>query len=214
MKREIIYPIFLECSLHATETFWTHIFEDMAYGKMPSGVYINNNFLCCGYKNKEFMYKIERKPIDIFYIEVYTLLHDKLDISSSEDKQRKKVEFSDYENIIKEQHKRWSDIKKKSIKDFLIEMFVVNSKIKYNLSVKCAQKLLVIITLALVFKAITAKDIEYNGTDITDINGIILYENGFDTLFDIYNITASDTVTKNEPYQKKYMCDNWYSYNK
>ena len=61
VKKELLYPIFLECSQHADDTFWENIFEDLAYGKAPYGTYISKDFLCCGYKKKEFSYKIEKK---------------------------------------------------------------------------------------------------------------------------------------------------------
>ena len=61
IKREIIYPIFLECCQFTDDKFWENVFEDLAYGKTPYGTYISKDFLCCSYKKKEFSYKIEKK---------------------------------------------------------------------------------------------------------------------------------------------------------
>ena len=74
IKRDIIYPVFLECCKYANDSFWENIFEDLAYGKTPYGTYINKNFLCCSYKNKEFSYKIERKDSYQLYNDIYNLL--------------------------------------------------------------------------------------------------------------------------------------------
>ena len=60
IKKEIIYPIFLECCQYTTDIFWENVFEDLSYGKTPYGTYITKDFLCCNYKEKEFSYKIEK----------------------------------------------------------------------------------------------------------------------------------------------------------
>jgi hypothetical protein len=65
VKREIVYPVFLECCQYADDIFWENVFEDLAYGKPPYGTYISKGFLCCSFKNKEFSYKIERKDCKI-----------------------------------------------------------------------------------------------------------------------------------------------------
>ena len=74
MKKEIIYPVFLECCQFTIDSFWENIFEDLAYGKTPYGTYINKDFLCCSYKDKEFSYKIERKDSEKLYKDIYNLL--------------------------------------------------------------------------------------------------------------------------------------------
>ena len=45
IKKEIVYPVFLECCEFSVDSFWENIFEDLAYGKTPYGTYINKNFL-------------------------------------------------------------------------------------------------------------------------------------------------------------------------
>ena len=51
----------MECSQFITDKFWENIFEDLAYGKSPYGTYISKGSLTCKYKDKEFIYKIEKK---------------------------------------------------------------------------------------------------------------------------------------------------------
>ena len=67
IRKEIVYPIFLECVESIEDTFWKNTFEDLAYGKSPHGTYISNDFLICKSKDKEFNYKIERKNILIMF---------------------------------------------------------------------------------------------------------------------------------------------------
>ena len=172
IKRDIIYPVFLECCKHADDSFWENIFEDLAYGKTPYGTYINKNFLCCSYKNKEFSYKIERKDSYQLYNDIYNLLTNKLGVLSTKEKLKKRDNFNDTENRIKECWHEWCDIKKKTIKDLLVERYVVDMKNKYCLTVKQSKYLLSIIFIAIVFKIITSEDIKYYEGKIQNIDGI------------------------------------------
>ena len=113
IKREIVYPMFLECCQHADDIFWETIFEDLAYGKPPYGTYISKDFLCCSYKKKEFSYKIEKKNSLTLYSDIYDLLTKKVGILSQREKIRKKKDFSDLEESIKESRKSWNNIRKK-----------------------------------------------------------------------------------------------------
>ena len=118
IKREIIYPIFLECCQFADNIFWETIFEDLAYGKAPSGTYISKDFLNCSYKNKEFSYKIERKDPEIIYNDIYKLLTEKLGILSQKEKMQKHREMmkkltpEQKELVKKEQERHREEMKK------------------------------------------------------------------------------------------------------
>ena len=171
-KKDIIYPIFLECSQFITDKFWDNIFEDLAYGKAPYGTYISKGSLTCKYKDKEFIYKIEKKDPEILYNEVYVLLTKKLGLLSHQDKINKKIDFQNIEDEIKEGRKNWNSIRKKNIKDLLIENYVITMKNKYLLTIKQAKYLLSIIFIGMIFKIISVKDIEYRDGIITKIEGI------------------------------------------
>src|SRR2546422_1425700 len=120
-KREIIYPIFLECCQFCTDMFWESIFEELAYGKPPSGVYISKDFLTCSYKMKEFCYKIERQDAEVLYNNVYALFTQKLGILSQRDKQKKKIDFYETEKSLKKARQDWGKIRRKNIKDIMYE---------------------------------------------------------------------------------------------
>ena len=174
IKNEIIYPIFLECLKYCTDIFWENIFEDLVYGKTPYGTYISKDFICCSYKGKEFSYKIERsKDPKIIYDELYDLLFYKLGLLSTKDKIKKKVDFYNFEKDIKDsRNKNWNSIRKKNIKDLYIENYVLNMKKKYNLTLKQAKHLLSMISIGMIFKVISCKDIEYEDGNIINIKGI------------------------------------------
>lgn len=171
-KKEIIYPIFLECSTFADNKFWINVFQDLAYGKTPYGTYISKDFLCCNYKNKEFSYKIERKDPSKIYDEIYSLLTKKLGFLSEKERTKKIIDFHEIEKNLKNSRESWSDIRKKNVKESFIERYVIKMKHKHNLTIKKSKHLLSIIFTAMTFKIITSNDIVYSDGYIQNIYGI------------------------------------------
>jgi hypothetical protein len=209
-KKEIVYPIFLECCQYAIDTFWENVFEDLAYGKMPYGTFISNDFLCCSYRKKDFSYKIERKNAKQVHDEVYNLLVNKLGLVSPQERVKQKKAFKEYENTIRYSRNTWSSIRKKSIKELLIELFVTRMKNKYSLSLKESRRLLSVIFMAMVFKVITSDDIQYEKGSIQSINGIEFSKGKVKINRDLYDLNVN--VTPSLVLEKKRMSDNWTKY--
>lgn len=210
IKREIVYPVFLECCQHADDTFWENVFEDLAYGRVPYGTYISKDFLCCSYKKREFSYKIEKKDSITLYNEIYEILTKKLGILSQREKIKKRKDFNDTEEIIKESRKNWSDIRKKNTKELLLELYITRVKNQYSLTIKQAKYLLSVIILGMVFKIITSDDINYSDGMITSINGIKFNKKEIIMEHSIYDIDASHSV--NIIVEKKSMYEEWDKY--
>jgi len=210
LRKEIIYPIFLECTQYTPDVFWQNIFEDLGYGITPYGTYFSKDYLCCNYKKKEFNYKIEKKESNILFKEVYNILSKKLGLLSQTQKIERKKDFVDFEDKIKDSRKTWNDIRKKNIKELLIEQYAVKMKNKYSLSIKQSRKLFKVIIIALVLKIITTSDIHYENGNILKINGInfepkkIIFERN---LYKIdFNFSPTIII------EKKLMSDNWEKY--
>ena len=210
IQKEIIYPFFLECCEFATDTFWKNIFDDLAYGKTPYGTYIKKNFLCCSYKNKEFSYKIERKDPEIIYKDIYSLLTNKLGILSRKEKVKKRMAFHKTESRIKKHRQEWSNIRKKNIKDLLIERYVVDMKQTHDLTLKQTKYLLSLLFMAIVFKVITSKDIDYSDGKIRKIDGIDFVKKKILLRRNIYNIDTN--ISPEVAAGKELMSDHWEKY--
>ena len=211
MKKDIIYPIFLQCCQYSNDMYWKNIFEDLTYGKSPYGTYIHKNFLCCSYKNKQFSYKITKKDPETLYNDIYNLLSKKMGILSYKEKVKKREDFHKKEDMIKNSRNDWSNIKKKNIKDLLIERYVVDMKEKYSLTLKQAKYLLSFINVSIVFKTITSSNIHYSKSKITDIDGIEFSHKNIIINSDIFSIeNGNDPHEKIE--KKKVLSDNWEKY--
>lgn len=210
LKKEIIYPIFLECCQYTTDAFWENVFEDLAYGKTPYGTYISKDFLCCSYRKKDFSYKIERKEAKKVYDEVHTLLVNKLGLISPQERVKQKKLFDEYENTMRFSRNSWSSIRKKSIKELLIELFVTRMKNKYSLTLKQSRHLLSVIFIAMVFKVITSDDIEYCDGSIQSIDGIEFSKGKVNINRELYDLNVN--ITPNLILEKKRMSDNWTKY--
>lgn len=211
IKKEIIYPFFLECCQYTKDAFWEEIFEDLAYGKTPYGTYISKNFICCSFKNREFTYKIERKDPKLIHEELYSLLSERLGLISHKDKVQQKIIFTELENSIKHSQEDWTNIRKKNTKNLLYGKYVIEMKNKYSLSQIQTRYLLSIIILAVMFKTITTKDIEYHDGKIHNINGIEFKNGDFilkRPLCTLYNLVASNEteITGGR------LVDNWEKY--
>ena len=211
MHKEIIYPIFLECSNLAVDKFWENIFIELSYGRTPYGTYISKNFLCCNYKGKEFSYKIENKDAEQLHTDIYHLLNVKLGLLSQNEKLKKRINFDDIEENIKESRKTWVNIRKKNIKDSLIENYIISMKNEYELSFAQSKQLLSFILISIIFKITVAKDIDFRDGKIHGIKGISFKHKEVIIEKDLYD-TENLVNTPQIVFDKKLMSDNWNKY--
>ncbi len=207
--KEIVFPQFLEASVHAIDPFWKSVFENLAYEKCPYGIYFSKGFLCCSFKGKEFVYKIEHKDPAVLYSEVHELLHSKASINSSNDHYKLIKCFEEIEKELKDiKNSNWTSIKKKSIKDNIIENFIIDMKNTYNLSLSVCKELNSKIQLGLIFKTITHKDIVYEDGKIKSISGILFKDNAFELrkdLFEYDSVSVYEKSTDEKSYFKDFV---------
>ena len=206
MKRELLYPFFIDCCEITKDKFWKSVFEDLAYGIAPYGAYVSKGAIMCNYKDKEFMYRITKKePVEL-YNDIFNLFTTKLNVLSKEQIMQRK------ENVerVQEEALDWSSIKKKNFKDILVENWAISMKNKHNLSLKQTKYLISVIFLGLIFKIYTSKDIIVKNGVIEEIKGISFEQGKIKVERDIYDIQAissPDIVT-----DKLNMSDEWEKY--
>lgn len=176
--RVIHYPIFLSCRDCTSDIFWKKVFENLAYGDAPRGIYFKDNTIYSVTKKKEFNYSFNGKDPYIIYQEIHSLLNGLYGLKSKGDMSRKREIFEEFQKInsTRRSEDLWSKIKKKSLRDNLIQDYVLDSKREYNLSQKEVRKLYFYATVGCVFKLFSGTDICLKGGYIRSIEGVELSE--------------------------------------
>lgn len=168
--KEIIYPHFLHCCQETEDLYWKYIFEDLSYGRAPYGVYFTKGFMCCGFKGKEFSYRVDPNiPVPQLFKEVKTILKSKLGIQSSSDilSSREKFEKTS-ERLALNECNDWNLIKKKEVKCLLLENFIISQSKSLNRMQQ--KKLLSSLMLAIQLKIINNEDININEGRVVEID--------------------------------------------
>jgi hypothetical protein len=209
--KDILYPIFLDCQQYCTDIFWENIFEGLVYGKTPYGTYISNHFLICNYKGKEFCYKLNTiKNTKTLYDDIYNLFTTKLELMSQRERVNRQIKFDNLENSIIESQKKWGNIRKKNVKNILLEKFVLNMRDKYNLTIQQCKYVLSVIFIAVIFKVISNDDILFQDGKINSINGIHFSNQKVTINKNITNLDIDFSIDTNT--DKSLMSDNWEKY--
>ena len=167
--KEIIYPHFLHCCQETEDLYWKYIFEDLSYGRAPYGVYFTKGFMCCGFKGKEFSYRVDPNiPVPQLFREVKTILKGKLGIQSSSDilSSREKFEKTS-ERLALRECSDWNLIKKKEVRCLLLENFIISQSKSANRMLQ--KKLLSSLMLAIQLKIINNEDIIIHRGNVVEI---------------------------------------------
>lgn len=205
LRRDVIYPIFLKCIDYVyNDTFWRETFEELSYGNCYQGSYISKGFLCSNIKGKEFIYKFIDKEPEKIYQDVIKLFKEKLNIMSRNDRKILIDEFEEVEKNLKSiKNTDWIDIKKKSLKDILLQNFLIKSKKLHDLSDYQLKKIYNSINLGLMLKSIKNTDILYENGEIIEIKGIILSKGSFKIDIDIYSGLDEEVSKSSEKKERK-----------
>lgn len=176
--RTIHYPVFLSCRDCTQDIFWKRIFENLAYGEPPRGVYFKDNSLYSVTKKKEFNYNFYDKSASEIFQEIYSILSGLYGLKSKGDLSKRRELFDEFQknNSSRRSEDLWSKIKRKSLRDNLIQDYVIEMKKKYNLDNSQINKLYFFTTVGCVFKLFSGTDIVLKGGYIESIEGINLSE--------------------------------------
>ena len=202
MTTKLVYPVFLECCKYTNDNFWKYIFEDLAYKKTPYGIYIYCDYICCNYKGKEFNYKIDpvKNSKDLFD-DIYSLFNKRFELLSEKDKLTRR-------NLFEESDDKILHLKKNKYNT--IFRYIIDMKLKWELTLDQANKLLSYIMLAFLLKLLKSSDMIFDSGKIVSINGIdfkknkIIYKKNFLKNFNI-QASVNNTEKKMSDYWKKYL---------
>lgn len=177
---KILHPEFLKCLPFVKNDILFMFFKDIIAGIFPENAYINKNVFIS--KNKSFdNFRIDIEDAGELYEQTKNVISksNKLNI---ELKKEKMFNFLKINPDIS-----WSNIKKKKIKECLIDDFTESNKQKYNLTTKQIRFLIYYIYVCLIFKIIKPKDIQLSFLKIMKIKGINFDNKKFSIAENIYD---------------------------
>jgi hypothetical protein len=210
---DIIHPIFLNCCRLSVDKFWENIFEDLAYGVTPYGSYIQNNAI--NYKSRAGVTVsviIYNDNAELTYSNVYDMFFNTMKISSPEQRINAQTTFKAIEDECATNRESWGDIKKKSTKEILIDMFVIRMQNLNNIPLQEIKRLRSRISSAMLFKVIDGSDMIMVDGEIESINGITFVDKEIIYSFDLTE--SGDATVNNATTEPKtiYMAELWGKY--
>jgi len=168
---KILFPILLECINYVESFVWKNIFENLAYGQPPANFYIHHNSVCYlddRMEKKSFL--LLRLPASNNEIESSekNLLKFMNDLISFF---RCKIPYSCVDTTIADTDEKiliFDDkcvveatgvgMRKKNIKEILIDLFVIKLQETCNLTINQVKYLKSVILLSIIFKASKIND--------------------------------------------------------
>jgi len=180
----------------------------MAYAKCPYGIYLQKNYLCCNVKNKEFIYKLEEnKSVEETFDDINSLLRIRLGLLS----EKERIIQKDSVTILRNKKEEWNNVKKKIIRETLLEHYVMTKSIQYQLSIGVIHKMLSLLIIGLIFKTLNSKDIIYQNGIIENINGFVFFPK---KVFITKNILVNKGIKLNDDIgsSKKLLFSYWNIY--
>jgi hypothetical protein len=156
------------------------VFEDMAFGRFPSPTFFQKDYLCCAIKGKEFVYRVFDNQSNLIPASAEQLYHDIRDLLSRRVGLLSEKEAIHQRNVVlnhqqvdfeKERfsEESWNVVRKKMIKDNVIEQFVLHMKEMYRLGPAVVHYFFSLLIIGFLFKTIQAKDIQYEHGKIKSI---------------------------------------------
>ncbi len=170
-NEKIVHPIFLECIDFSLDPFWQQIFSDLAFGHYPKGTGITNDILYIKNKGKTETIALNKSPKKTFLI-VTIAFREKLGLSSSFDKKKRKAELEEARKDTELDYNKWSLIKKKAIREYLLHRYICTLVRKYQLPIKEGEHIYNSIDIAFNFGALSNDDVHLENGKITCIDGI------------------------------------------
>lgn len=214
MVKELKYPIFVLCLKFIEDDFWKKIFEDLSYGISPQqGVYIYGNSII--FNNKKIKKNIPLTFLSKEDLELKTKklikLFTKSEFLSENNRLLKKNRFVK-NNIILNDDVEWKNIKKKMVKNILLEKYVLEKKKKFSMSNDKCKKLLSLINISMLLKIISDTNIIFRGGKIIKIKGINFSKDDFYLEGSYIKNISNDVLYEIPDVEKKYFSKDWENF--
>lgn len=209
MSVPVQHPIFLEFTHHVKDVYWKLLYEDMAFGKFPSGTYMHKDYFCCLHKGKEFSIEIidHPTPTQIFnlFSQIHSLLQSKMGIQSQKEKDRLREKMMHHQALKDE-------TQKKMIRDSTLTSFVIKEGTKHHLSISIIRRLFSLLIIGFMFKTILIKDVMFEGNEIQKIQGFEFTEKKIRLTKNVFHIKKSNLQHEPEKSDCQMLSSHWGKY--
>ena len=198
MMTEIKYVLFLECACLSEDKFLYSLFDQMGYGNLPIGCYIKNDILRLR-GSKEAFVILDSENIHDTHKKLCSFIRNDLNLIAPIER----LERLNDTKVATPMWESWHNVRSKNDKDLLIDMFVLDRKKQFKLSIADTRILRSRIQTGILLKNIGI--IEMKNNRIDDISGI-LFKKG------LVNYSENESVIADQnsetPTPKK-MSDLW-----
>jgi len=185
----VIFPIFLECAQLTTDPFWISFFTSASYGKFPRGFLYKDGYITYKKGNKMQQLEIPSSPIEAlpvcmtFFSSMAGIMSQMDQVKARQDYDNTSMEFPSLHNCT------WMDIKKKKIKEMLINIYVDDLVQQYHLNDDQKNKVKSLINVGFILEYFSPQNIQFTNGRIQNIIG--LEYNSSDKTFYINNAYLS-----------------------
>jgi len=212
MYRRVLFPVLFRCSYLTNNPYWKKTFEYLSYGISPDPLHLriyDNRMVNTGADTplSNFDYSFEDGDIEKTYRTLVDLLSN-TDIVPDIHKHNGITT----DNTITD----WCLIKKKSIKNCLIDIFVVNMVMEYGLTSRQSIDLMNKLHTGILFKWLKPEDFFIQDNNLIFVNGLTV-EKGvfkFDEHLTEYTSDIDDPESKSAVKMRALLCDSWYLFTK
>ena len=179
----VVNDIFRECSELTTDQTWRNIFNEASYGKLPRGFSFKDGHITHKIRNKTSRIELNSDPkraID----EAREFFKEKAGIMSQDDLKKAKEEFEEFLlNSDSLYPSKWSEIRKKKVKDVLISSYICKVAKELNIDQKAKEDLRNKIYLGFILGCFGNDNIQLEEGYIKNITGI-----DYDNIKKVFNI--------------------------
>lgn len=153
-KKEILYPNLLHTCKYTTSSFWYNLFENLAYGRPPSRLFITNHHLSCTRPGVEFSFNLRSEmEYSALHAHLFSLLNREEVLSPNE---------HSLILIEKEMSEISEEVTNKKIsKTILLEKFVIEIEKQFSFGLKKARYILIALVIAFLFKTLKQSDLVF-----------------------------------------------------
>ena len=194
--QQILNSIFEECAQLIDDPYWKATFQQAAYGKLPRGFIFKNNNITYKRGNKTQRIEVPENPVEAISVCI-NFFKNIAGIRSKIDQEREKLEIEESMSKIKPLNScNWSDIKRKRIRELLINSFIRTMSITMHLSKSETDQLSTLINIGFILGYFTSDSVVFENGSIKSIRGLLYDPDNHKFVFDTSIIERKSNKSK------------------